>query len=172
MGDLEFQTECLLSSESDPNKSTTLSPGGQNYGFLWPSIVLAGFAQQLVINTQQLGTAILGYRFLSGDFCLHVPLTLIWSESSGSKIVAPGPASSALALPGGNLLGVQILRFHCRPAESEKQRMGQLSKLGFSKLSCTLKFITSVKGKWANSCQGPLCAYRARLWYPLLYNRG
>lgn len=58
---------------------------------------------------------------------------------------------------------MQILRFHPRPAELEIQSTGYLSKLGFNKLSCRLKFITSVKGKWANSCQGPQCDYWARL---------
>lgn len=58
----EFQTNCLLSSESsDPNESLTLSPSrGQDYSHFWPSVFVAGFACELVIDTQELGMAILG----------------------------------------------------------------------------------------------------------------
>lgn len=103
--------------------------------------------------------AILRYRFLSDDFCLHVLLTVVWPKSNGSQIVVPGPNSISLTWRGGYLLGMQILRFHPRPAESEIQGTGYLSRMGFNKFSCRLKFITSVKGKWANNCQGPQCDY-------------
>lgn len=58
----EFWSKCLLSSESsDLTEFMTLSPWeGQDYGHLWSSVFLAGFACKLVIGTQALGTAIVG----------------------------------------------------------------------------------------------------------------
>lgn len=118
------------------NPLTLISPQrSQDYGsllFCFPS-----WCCLLAIDTQHQHSRV---EISSQWFlfqCLHG--TFVWLESGGSQSVIPWASSINICLTQGNLLEVQILRFHPGTLNQKLRAWGSPANC-FNKLSCMLKF--------------------------------